>query len=154
VPPPRAILTSRTLWLVSFVAGIVGAGFAWLGRSAGQERLATMVADLDPSQDPATLESFARLIFWGSFAAVLAVIVIEGLLLRTMMNRRSWARVALAVMLVVHAGVMVLADAYLAAPGAAGAGIRWPLVIQLVLAAAAWVVSLAPSASRWFREEQ
>ncbi|WP_170297322.1 hypothetical protein, partial [Georgenia thermotolerans] len=153
VPPPRAILTSRTLWLLSFVAGLVAAGFAWLDRTAGQQRLTEMVTELDPTRDPASLASLGRLIFWGSFAAVLLVIVVEALLLRTMMGRRAWARIALLVMLIVHAAVMVLADAYLAAAGAEGAGVRWPLVAQLLLAAAAWIVSLAPSATRWFRAE-
>ncbi|MPV88189.1 hypothetical protein GB882_05865 [Georgenia ruanii] len=153
IPPPRSILTSRTLWLLSFVAGLVAVGFAWVDRTAGQQRLTELVTELDPTRDPASLESLGRLIFWGSLAAVLLVIVVEALLLRTMMGRRAWARIALLVVLVVHAAVMVLADAYLAAPGTAGAGVRWPLVAQLLLAAAAWIVSLAPSATRWFRAE-
>ncbi|TRW45089.1 hypothetical protein [Georgenia yuyongxinii] len=151
VEAPGALRTSRTLWLLSFVAGLVAVGFSWLNRDAGKQRLLETVTDLAPGRDAATLEALANVVFWGSLAAIALVVLLEALLMRTMMRRRGWPRVAAFFVLVVHATVTVLAEAYLAAPGGAGAAVRWPLLIQLGLAVVAWIVSLSPAASRWFR---
>ena len=151
VEPPRTLRVSRALWLLSFVSGLAAVAFTVLNRTEQHARLLEQVTALDPSRDAGVLEQVATLVFWGTVGALVLVIAIEALLMRSMMRRRSGARVGLFVMVIIHAIVAILAEAFLAAPGAEGGTVRWPLVAQLVLAGAALIAGMLPGAGAWFR---
>ncbi|WP_127129625.1 hypothetical protein [Georgenia sp. SYP-B2076] len=154
VTPTTTLRVSRALWLLSFASGLAAAAFAFLVRVDQHTRLLDQVTALDPSRDAETLDKVATIVFWGAIGAVVLVIAIEALLMRSMMRGRGSARVGLFVMVVVHVVVAILAESFLAAPGTAGGAVRWPLVAQLLLACAALVTSLLPGANAWFRAVQ
>ncbi|NMR31183.1 hypothetical protein [Crystallibacter degradans] len=141
---------TRTLWLLSFLAGFVAIVFAYLSRDARLEWLRALAAELGPDQDSQTLDAVAALAHWGSLGVLVLIIVIEALLLRPMMRQRGWVRWVQLGVLLSHGGAAVLADAVLVAPGGGEDYLRLLLGVQLVLAAAALVISVLPGASNWF----
>ena len=152
--PTRQVKWARTLWLVSFGAGSIALLFAFVSRDEQLSRLRELVTDLAPEQDAATLAALASLVFWGALGLVALVIVIEAIVVRVMMRGHGGARWALMIMLVVNAGVVLIADALVIAPGDEGLYLRICLIAQLALAGVGLVLSLVPGAGRWFRAEK
>ncbi|MCU1638942.1 MAG: hypothetical protein JWL94_1589 [Microbacteriaceae bacterium] len=144
---------ARALWLTSLAAGLLAIVTALLEWDAQVDRLSTAAAEIEPGRDTATLDAVATIVFGGSLAALVLVVVIEAVLLKVMMRRHAWARWALLVVLLVHSGVVLLAEASLAAPGIEGILVRLLLLGQLLLAGAGLIVSVLPGARRWFRTE-
>lgn len=149
--PPRALTRSRTLWLLSFLAGLTAAFFAYLGRDEHLDRIAGQVRDLAPGRASGTVDTAATVVLAGTVAAVVLVVVAEALLVRRLLRRRGGARAGLAVLLVGHAVVAVVAEAYLTVPGQGGLRDRLVLVAWVGLAALAYLVALAPGVGRWLR---
>lgn len=147
------VKAARSLWLLSFLLGAVAIAFAYLSSDARLERLREIVTEVDPAQDEATVDAVAALVHWGSLGALALIILVEALLLRALMRRRGGIRWAQLVVILLHGGAAVLADAFLVAPGEGDMYLRWVLVAQVVLACAALVVSLLPGADTWFRAE-
>ncbi|MFH5824299.1 hypothetical protein [Georgenia sp. AZ-5] len=148
---PGPLKAARTLWILSFVAGLVAAAVAYLGREAQLESLQTRIADLDPGRGTDVVEAAASMVLYGSLGAIGLLILLELLFLRALVRRRGWARVALFVVTVVHAVVTVVVQEFLAAPGADGAAVRWLLIGQLLLACAAFVAACLPKVGAWLR---
>lgn len=153
VKPSGAIRAARTLWLASFAVGMLAVVSAFLAREAHVERLSAAAAEIDPGGDALTLEAVATIVFWGSLGALVLVVVVEAILLRVMMRRHGWARWVLLVVLLIHFGVVLLADASLVAPAAEGILARVLLLGQLLLAGAGLIVSAVPGSRWWFRPE-
>lgn len=152
VPPPPALLRSRTLWLLSFLTGLTAVVFAFLGREEHLAGIAEQVRELDPGRAAGTVETASQVVLVATVAAIVLVVLVESLLVRRMTARRGGARVSLTVLLVVHSLVALVAEAYLTVPGANGLRDRVVLVAWVALAALAYLVSLAPSVGRWLRE--
>ena len=149
--PPRALSRSRTLWLLSFLAGLTAAFFAYLGREGHLDHVAQQVRELAPDRTTGTVESVAAMVLAGTVAAVVLVVAAEALLVRRLLRRRGGARAGLAVVLAVHVVVAVAAEAFLTAPGPDGLRDRLVLVAWTGLAVLAYLVALAPSVGRWLR---
>lgn len=144
---------SRSLWLLSYLLGVVAVAFTYLSRNAQLERLRTLSSDVRPGEAAETLDSVAALVFWSMLGALVLVIVVEALLLAVMMRQRGGARWALLVVLVFHGAAWALADAVLIGPDAPEPYLQLLLMAQLVTACVAWVVSLLPGARAWFRSQ-
>jgi hypothetical protein len=150
-PSPK-IKAGRSLWLASFAAGVTALLFIIFDQERRMEPLRQIVTDLAPDRDAGTLDAVVALVFWGSLGGIALVILIQMLLLWVVMRRHGWARWALVVVLLVHAGATLLADSFLAAPGDA-LHIRLLLVAQLALAFVATVIMVLPGTGAWFRAE-
>ncbi len=150
--PTGPVKVSNRLWMLSFLFGVVAIVFTFLSRNTQVEKLTEFITDLDPKQDDATVETVTAVVYWATVAAIALVILIELLLVRGMMNRHGAVRWVLLVMLVFHAAVTLLGDAFIAF-GGEGIYISSLLVAQLVLAGAGLVASLFPRASSWFRSK-
>lgn len=154
IVPTRQVKAARTLWLVSFAAGFIAVLFAFVARNEQLERLRQLVTELAPERDAETLAALAALVFWGTLALFALVLVIEAIVLRVMMRGHGAARWALMVILVLNAGVLLVADAVVIAPGDEGIYLRICLVAQLALGGVGLVLSLFPGASAWFRAQK
>lgn len=161
-PPSGAVKLSRSLWLTSFGTGALAVILVFLSRDSQLEHLNAMVGELDATVETSTSDSLAALVFWSSLGLIVLVVGLEGLLLRIMLHRRRWARVAMLLFLPAHVAVALVAEAFLAGPGiegavvgsfamdADGAGVRWLLAVQLCLAVLAALTSFGPGAKEWF----
>jgi amino acid transporter len=161
--PTGAIRYVRSLWWGSFLAGAVAVVLVVLSRDEQLDHLQDMVSQVDATVEASTSSSLAALVLWASVALLVAVMVVEATLVRLMMHRRRWARVTLLILLPVHLGVALVAEAFLAGPGtdgamvgpfmptADGALVRWLLALQLGLAVLAVAVSFLPRAGSWLR---
>jgi hypothetical protein len=154
VVPTRQVKAARTLWIISFAAGLIAMLFAFVARDEQLTRLRELITSLAPERDAATLSALASLVFWGTLALVVLLIAVEAILLRVMMRGRGGARWALMVTLIISAGALVIADALVIPPGDDGLYLRVCLVAQLTLAGAGLVLSLFPGASSWFRAQK
>lgn len=156
VPPTRPMLAARALWFASFAAGAAVVIFGFLAQENQLQRLRELVAEVAgvaDTQDAAAVDAAAAIAFWGSIIGLAVVIVVEAILVSVMMRGRGGVRWALLVFLVVHAGVLLLADAFLGG-GDYGTLFSILLIGQLLLAVAAVIVSLLPSSTAWFRRKQ
>lgn len=151
--PPGTVRASRSLWITSFVAGMVAVVFAFLSRTSQFERLQEMVTELRSDQDSETVDAVGAVVFWGSLGGLVLVLILEVLLLRGMMRGRRGVRGTQLLLLFIHAGVTVLAVSFIAASDGSGIYIQILLLLQLLLAGAAFVVSLFPGSGAWFRSE-
>lgn len=150
VPPPRSIRTSRSLWLLSFVLSAFGVLVAFLSHEAVTTELTELIGRLSPTYDESEVDSLVNLVYWASLAGLAIVVAVEAALLAFVMNRRGGARWLQLIVLVLHAAVVLMGSAFLAV-GAVAVPVELLLVAGFVVAFAAWVCSLAPSAHRWFR---
>lgn len=154
IVPTRQVKAVRTLWLVSFAAGSIAILFAFVSRDEQLGRLRELITDLAPERDAETLGALAALVFWGSLGTLALVIVIEAIVLRVMMRGHGGARWALMFILFINAGALLIADAFVIAPGDEGLYLRICLMAQLTLAGVGVVLSLFPGASAWFRAQK
>jgi hypothetical protein len=150
-PPTTTVSAARSLWILSFLLGLVTVAFTYLSRDGQLDRLRMLSTELRPGQTAETLGSVAALVFWSILGALVLVIIVEALLLGIMMRQRGGARWALLAVLVIHGALWVLADAVLIAHEESELYLRLLLVAQLITACVAWVVSLLPGAAAWFR---
>lgn len=150
VPPPRSVRTSRSLWSLSFVFTAVGVLLAFLSHGSVTTSLTEVIGRLSPTYEQSEVDSLVDFVYWASLAGLGIVIALEAALLAFEMNRRGGARWLQLLALVLHTGVVLLGSAFLAI-GDLAAPIWLLLIAGLVVALAAWVCSLAPSAHRWFR---
>jgi len=149
-PAPRSIKAARTFWLLSFVLSGAGVFLAFLSHASVTDELTEVLGRLAPSYDESSIDSLVDVIYWSCVAGLAVIIAVEASLLAVMLNRRSGARWIQLVLLCLHAGVVLVASAFLST-GDWGALIELLLLVGFVAALAAWVLSLVPSAHRWFR---
>lgn len=151
IVPAGPVKLASYLWIASFVAGLMAILVVFLGRDEQLKRLGDVLTGMRPNEDQATLDAVADVVLWGSLLALVAVIVVEGILLAVMMRRHGAVRWVMLVVLLIQVVVTVLADALVVTPGTDGWGVHALLLAQLVLAGAALVVSTLPGAGRWLR---
>lgn len=150
-PPTTTVSAARSLWIGSFLLGVVAIAFTYLSRDGTLERLRMLSAELRPGQAAETLDTVAASVYWSILGALLLVIILEALLLGVMMRQRGGARWALLAVLVLHGAVWVVADAVLIGHDTPEPYLRLLLMAQLITACMAWIVSLLPGAAAWFR---
>ncbi|MCU1635710.1 MAG: hypothetical protein JWQ68_949 [Cryobacterium sp.] len=157
VPPPvipnRPLKASRFLWLASFALGLLAAVYAFLSRNDQIDQLRKLAGDAAPDQASGTRDAVASAVFWGTLVALVLIVVIEAILLRVMLRRHGGARWALLVVLLVHAGVALLAASVVAVNAFEGLSVQLLLLAQLASACVALVSSAVPGTGSWFRGE-
>lgn len=151
IVPAGPVKVASSLWIASFVAGLMAILVVFLGRDDQLSRLGALLTDMRPNEDAATIDAVAEIVLWGSLIALAFVIVVEGILLAVMMRRHGAVRWVQLPVILVQCVVSVLADALVVTPGVDGWAVHLLLLLQLVLAGAALVVSTLPGAGRWFR---
>lgn len=151
IVPAGPVKVASYLWIASFVAGLMSILIVFLGRNDQLTRLGDLLTGMRPNEAPATIDAVAEVVLWGSLLALVFVIVVEGILLTVMMRRHSAVRWVMLFVLLIQCVVTVFADALVVTPGLDGWGIHLLLLVQLVLAGAALVVSTLPGAGRWLR---
>lgn len=155
VPPvPGTVRFARTLWLLSFVAGLAVLVGSFLSRDGHLERLRTVVDGMAPGGDAEAVSTASAIVFWGSAGALLLVILLEAALLGAILARHGWARWALIPLLAVHAVVTLLATAFLMPEGE---GANYVMILwgaQLLLALVGLVLLFLPASSAWLKSRR
>lgn len=158
-PPPIAVATeapgpakvSRSLWVASFVAGAALIVTDFLGRNAHFERLKGVIEGMVPAGDAESLQGATAVVFLGSLGMLALVIAMEAVLLAIIFKRRSWARWALAPLVLLHAVVTVIISDFVVAPGSDGVLATVLLAAQYILAAAGLILLFLPATTAWLR---
>lgn len=146
---PRTVRASRTLWLLSFLAGLTVLAGSFVARDSNLQRLRALMADA--AAGGAGSATSAEFVFWGSVGALLLVTLLEAAALAAVLGRRAWARWVLVPLLASHLPVLLLASAFLVPRGAAGSYVVMLWVAGLALAFAGLVLLFLPSAGAWLR---
>lgn len=149
-PAPGVVKTARALWIFSFVIGGAAVFIAFLSGETLIAELTEVLARLAPGYDADAVTSLVDLIYWASLGGLGLIIAIEAILLAILLNRRGGARWVQLPVLIIHAGAVLVGSAFLGI-GDWGALIEVLLVAGFVIAFAGWVLTLFPSAQRWFR---
>ncbi|GGH90642.1 hypothetical protein ACFFGR_20200 [Arthrobacter liuii] len=153
-PVPRTVRTARTLWLLSFAAGLAVLLGSFVARESNLQRLRGVVAGMAAGSDTESVGTAAGIVFWGSICALLLVTLLEAVVLAAVLGRRSWARWTLVPLLASHLLLLVPASAFLVPGGAAGSYVVMLWGAGLLLAFAGLVLLFLPSAGAWLRREQ
>ncbi|MFF1252861.1 hypothetical protein ACFVYC_10270 [Pseudarthrobacter sp. NPDC058329] len=148
---PRSVRTARTLWLLSFVAGLAVLAGSFLTRDSHLERLRTVVEQMAPGGDAEAVTAATGIVFWGSGGAVLLVMLLEAAMLGVVMGRQGWARWALLPLLAGHVLVLAVAAVFLVPEGDAGSYVVLLWGLQLLLALLGLVLFFVPSANAWLK---
>ena len=150
-PPPWPVRTSRTLWILSFIAGLAVLLGSYVARDSNLQRLRGVVADMAAGSDAGSVGTAAEIVFWGSIAALLLVTLLEAAVLSMLMGRRIWARWTLVPLLATHVLLLLLASAFLVPGGAAGSYVVMLWAAGVALAFAGLVLLFLPSAGAWLK---
>lgn len=153
-PPPGAMRLAQFLWILSFLAGAACVFVVYLVRESQLEWLRETVREMSLDISPESFDNATSLIFWATVVAVSVVILIEVLLVSLVMLARGWARWIMAVVLLLHLAVAVVAGAFLVPPGDTGPYVFWFLVAQFILALTASIISFLPSSTRWIKSKE
>jgi hypothetical protein len=148
---PRSAKNARTLWLLSFVAGLAVLVGSFLTRDSHLERLRAVVEDMAPGGGAEAVTTATNVVFWGSLAAALLMILLEAAMLGVVMGRQGWARWALLPLLAGHVIVMLVAASFLVPDGDAGSYVVLLWGLQLLLAFIGLVLFFMPSANAWLK---
>lgn len=151
VPPvPRAVRTARTLWLLSFAAGLAVLLGSFAARDSNLQRLRGVVAGIAGGSG-AGAATTASAVFWGSIAALLLITLLEAAVLAALLGRRAWARWTLVPLLASHLLLLIPASAFLVPVGAAGSYVVMLWAAGLLLAFAGLALLFLPSAGAWVK---
>ncbi|MEW1810378.1 hypothetical protein AB0284_06690 [Pseudarthrobacter phenanthrenivorans] len=150
-PPPWPVRTSRTLWILSFIAGLAVLLGSYVARDSNLQRLRGVVADMAAGSDAGSVGTAAEIVFWGSIAALLLVTLLEAAVLSMLMGRRIWARWTLVPLLATHVLLLLPASAFLVPGGAAGSYVVMLWAAGVALAFAGLVLLFLPSAGAWLK---
>lgn len=150
-PPPWPVRTSRTLWILSFIAGSAVLLGSYVARDSNLQRLRGVVAGMAAGSDAGSVGTAAEIVFWGSIAALLLVTLLEAAVLSMLMGRRIWARWTLVPLLATHVLLLLPASAFLVPGGAAGSYVVMLWAAGVALAFAGLVLLFLPSAGAWLK---
>lgn len=152
IPPiPRSVRLSRSLWLISFVAGLAVIIGSFFTRDSNLERLRSVVEQMAPGGDANAVTTSAAIVFWGSLSGSLFVILLQAAMLAVVSARHGWARWLMILLLAGQMLVMVLASAFLVPEGDAGRNVLLLWGAQLLFAFVGLVALFMPSAGRWLK---
>jgi hypothetical protein len=150
---PRVVRTARTLWVLSFVAGLAVLLGSFVARDSNVQRLRGVVADMAAGSDAESVGTAAEIVFWGSIGALLLVTALEAVFLGAALGRRNWSRWVLLLLLAAHVPVLLLASAFLVPSGAEGSYVVMLWGAGLLLAAAGMVFLFLPAAGTWLKRK-
>lgn len=153
-PAPGTIKHGRTLWLVSFLAGLGVLVGSFLTRDGHLERLRGVVEQMAPGGDAEAVTTATGIVFWGSIGALLLVMLLEAVMLGVVMGRQGWARWALVPLLVGHALVMLVATAFLVPDGDGGSYVLLLWGAELLLAFVGLVMFFLPASNAWLKSSR
>jgi hypothetical protein len=149
--PPPLLRMAGGLWLASVAAGIAALVIAFMDRESFLADLQDTALSLDSGVAAEDAEMVAAIAFWGSLGALAAILLVTGLLARTLLRKGGWARWALLAVLVLDVGAVLLVQAFLGTEDAGFQPVPHLAIAHLVLAAVALVVALLPPVSRWLK---
>ena len=150
IPVPKVVKAARTLWILSFVLGGAAVLIAFVSREPLIAELTETIGRLAPGYSEEDVSALVGLVYWSSIAGLGLVIAIEAILLAFLMNRRGGARWLQLPVLVLQAGVVVVASAFITV-GEWGGVVELLLLAGLLLALAGWILCILPPAHRWLR---
>lgn len=153
-PLPRAVRFARSIWLLSFAAGLAVLVTSFLSRDAHLERLRTVVDEMAPGGDAYALTASTAIVFWGSVITMLLVILLEAAALGIIMGRQGWARWLMIPLLLGHAFATWVAGEFLMPAGDAGSYVALLWGAQLLLGFAGLILLFVPASGAWFRSRQ
>lgn len=153
-PAPGTVKHGRTLWLVSFLAGLGVLVGSFLTRDGHLERLRDVVEQMAPGGDAEAVTTATGIVFWGSIGALLLVMLLEAVMLGVVMGRQGWARWALVPLLVGHALVMLVATAFLVPDGDGGSYVLLLWGAELLLAFVGLVMFFLPASNAWLKSSR
>ncbi|MCU1437270.1 MAG: hypothetical protein JWP66_357 [Naasia sp.] len=139
--PSGALLIIRYLWVLSFLVGLGAIAIAFLSRAPVMDALLDTIDEVAPEYSTQVVTTAASIVFWTILVALGVIIGLESLILSGLLSRRLAARLGMLLLLVLHIGVALIADAFLAS-GDNGFYLRIFLAAQLMLAAAGLVVAV------------
>jgi hypothetical protein len=154
LPTPQSVRLARTVWLLSFVAGLAVLIGSFLTRTSHLERLRTVVEEMAPGGDANAVTMSAAIVFWGSLIGLLLVILFQAAMLAVVSARHGWARWLMILLLAGQVLVTVLAAAFLVPEGDAGRNVLLLWGAQLVLAFVGLPALYLPSAGRWLKAKR
>ena len=132
-PTPRSVRLARSVWMLSFVAGLAVLIGSFLTRTSHLERLRTVVDEMAPGGDANAVTTSAAIVFWGSLIGLLVVILLQAAMLAVVSARHGWARWVLILLLAGQGLVTVLATVFLVPEGDAGRNVLLLWGAQLLL---------------------
>jgi hypothetical protein len=144
---------ARTLWLLSFTAGLAVLLGSYVARDSNLQRLRGVVAEMAAGRDASSVGTTTEVVFWGSIGALLLVTLLEAAVLAAVLGRRVWARWTLVPLLASHLLLLFPVSAFLVPEGAAGSYVVMLWGIGLVLAFVGLVLLFLPSAGAWLKRE-
>jgi len=124
---------------------------SFLTRNSHLERLRAVVEDMAPGGGAEAVTTATNVVFWGSLAAALLVILLEAAMLGVVMGRQGWARWALLPLLAGNVIVLLVAASFLVPDGDAGSYVVLLWGLQLLLAFIGLVLFFMPSANAWLK---
>ena len=152
-PVPRIVRTARTLWVLSFAAGLAVLLGSYVARDSNLQRLRGVVAAMAAGSDTGSVDTATDIVFWGSLGALLLVTVLQASALAAALGRRNWARWVLLLLLAAHLPVLLLASAFLVPGGSEGSYVVMLWCAGLLLALAGLVLLFLPSAGAWLKRQ-
>jgi|GEM_PF-3334363 len=150
-PPPRVVHAMRLAWVLSFVTGVAACLVAYFSRDATLAHLKALVAQRQPAGAEVAVDALVSTLFWVCLGTLLAVMALQALLVKVMMNRHGRLRWALLAVLPLHGFAVLLLDGFLVLPSAAGTALSVLLLAQLALVGTGLVLGVMDGASAWFR---
>ena len=153
-PTPRSVRLARSVWMLSFVAGLAVLIGSFLTRTSHLERLRTVVDEMAPGGDANAVTTSAAIVFWGSLIGLLVVILLQAAMLAVVSARHGWARWVLILLLAGQGLVTVLATVFLVPEGDAGRNVLLLWGAQLLLAFIGLLALFMPSAGRWLKTKR
>lgn len=151
---PHTVRLARSLWLLSFVAGLAVVVTSFLSRDAHLERLRTVVDEMAPGGGADALTASTAIVFWGSVITLLLAVLLEAAALGIVMGRQGWGRWLMIPLLLSHAFATWVAAAFLVPAGDAGRYVVLLWGAQLLLASAGLILLFVPASVAWLRSQR
>lgn len=148
VPPPFSIRLSQFFWIMSFAVGGFTVVYFFIIRQDLLPLIADVAKGVTEGRDEATYKSAADIIFWIVFAALVAILLTQIVLMVSFMGRRPGTRWWQLATLVVQALVVALSPEWVAL-GQQGQPLPPLLTAQTALVLLALLAGVLPRAIAW-----
>ncbi|WP_104117824.1 hypothetical protein [Arthrobacter sp. B1805] len=148
-PPPGSLKAARRLLSVSCLIAIILAVVIFLNRETHGDRLLAYVTDRDPGQSTENLKTVAAILFWSSLSALVAVVLVQFIVLNALMRQHASARWFLVLLLILHAGAILLAVEFLVPTGTEGLYTLLALGAQIPIAGLGLILAFSPAVGTW-----
>lgn len=147
-PPPLSIRLSQSLWVSSFVVGVVLIVYFFVIREDQLQPIMDVVREVDPERSDDAYERAANIIFWSVFGSLIALLLAQITLLISFMNRKPGVRWWQFFTLILQGLLLALASELVGA-GDSGELLRQIHVLQLLLVLLALLASNVAGGVAW-----